>query len=194
MSSFVPSSSVNFDRMPSIPAALLASATAAQRAVLERADAQVRLLVAAMKETAGCLGAAQRGFMQEDPQRILVGLVLSRATDAPHLTVLQHLRQSYQALLNAARADQRQHDEEGQRILEELHAAFALPEVERATELLPEIVGLVGQFLSANSRPDKYVSIHALANATQQGQQQQQQRSSASTSAASSASNPAHHQ
>jgi hypothetical protein len=41
-------------------------------------------------------------------------------------------------------------------------AAFALPEVERATDLLPELVGLIGQFLSENSRPSDYVSIHAL--------------------------------
>ena len=51
--------------------------------------------MAAIKETAGCLGAAQREFMQEDPQYVLVGMALSRDANAPHLTVQQakqHMR------------------------------------------------------------------------------------------------------
>jgi len=46
--------------------------------------------------------------------------------------------------------------------LDAVHAVFALPEVERTTDLLPEIIGIVGAFLSANAKPAEYVSIHAL--------------------------------
>jgi hypothetical protein len=177
---------VGFDGLPSMPAALLASATAAQRALLERARAQALLLVAAMKANAGYLEAIEHAFLMEDPWCILPGLPLSLTPDASHVTVLQRMQERYESFLGSVVKEQRQHDKEGQRILDELHAAFALPEVERATELLPELVGLIGEFLSADSHLTKYVSIHALPNATQQGQQQQQQQSSASTSAAAS--------
>jgi hypothetical protein len=64
-------------------------------------------------------------------------------------------------------------EQHAQRILDELHAGFALPEVERATDLLPELVGLIGEFLSIDSHLAEYVSIHALPKAAHQQQQQQ---------------------
>jgi hypothetical protein len=66
------------------------------------------------------------------------------------------------------------HEQQAQRSLDELHTAFALPELERATGLLPELVGIIGEFLSADSRPAEYVSIHALPKAAHQQQQQPQ--------------------
>ena len=45
------------------------------------------------------------------------------------------------------------------------HPAFALPEVERATDLLPELIDIVGQFLSAEMKPGQDTSIHAQAHA-----------------------------
>jgi hypothetical protein len=85
-----------------------------------------------------------------------------------------------------------QHEQQAERVLDELHAAFALPEVEYITDLLPELVGIIGEFLSTDSRPAEYVSIHALPKAAHQQQQQQQlqqqQQSSAPVAAHSSSS------
>jgi hypothetical protein len=50
---------------------------------------------------------------------------------------------------------------EGQRIIEELQASWARWEVERATDLLPELVGIVGAFLSDAVEPASYVSLYA---------------------------------
>jgi hypothetical protein len=57
--------------------------------------------------------------------------------------------------------------QEAQDLLGAAHAVFALPEVERATDLLPELVGLVGEFL-APLHQSGYVSIHALPKQLQQ--------------------------
>jgi hypothetical protein len=65
--------------------------------------------------------------------------------------------------------------------LDAVHAVFALPEVERAADLPPELVGLIGAFLSANAKPADYVSIHALPKVSQAG-------SSANEGSSSSAS------
>jgi hypothetical protein len=46
--------------------------------------------------------------------------------------------------------------------LDAVHAVFALPEVERTTDLPPELIGLIGEFLSADANPADYVSIYAL--------------------------------
>jgi hypothetical protein len=51
--------------------------------------------------------------------------------------------------------------DEGQRIIEELQASWARWEVERATDLLPELVGIIGGFLSDAVEPASYVSIYA---------------------------------
>jgi hypothetical protein len=40
------------------------------------------------------------------------------------------------------------------------HSTFALPDVERVTDLLPELIDIVGQFLSADMKPGQYTSIH----------------------------------
>jgi hypothetical protein len=53
--------------------------------------------------------------------------------------------------------------------LDFVHAVFALPEVERTTDLLPELVGIVGEFLSIDAKPSDYVSIHALPKLSQAG-------------------------
>jgi hypothetical protein len=45
--------------------------------------------------------------------------------------------------------------------LDAVHAVFALPEVERATGLLPELVGLIGSFLTERYSPVAYRSIYA---------------------------------
>ena len=45
--------------------------------------------------------------------------------------------------------------------LDAVHAVFALPEVKRATDLLPELVGIIEEFLSPHFYASEYVSIHA---------------------------------
>jgi hypothetical protein len=54
-----------------------------------------------------------------------------------------------------------------QNLLDAVHAVFALPEVERTTDLLPELVGIVGEFLSTDAKPAEYVSIYALPKVSQ---------------------------
>jgi hypothetical protein len=50
---------------------------------------------------------------------------------------------------------------------DDVHAVFVLPEVERLTDLLPELVGIIGEFLSECTNPAEYVSIHALPKQSQ---------------------------
>ena len=78
----------------------------------------------------------------------------------------QQLRESCEAReiikLTVSRALQ-----QAQHHLDAVHAVFALPEVERTTDLLPELIGIVGEFLSIDTIPSRYVSIHALPKASQ---------------------------
>jgi hypothetical protein len=55
-----------------------------------------------------------------------------------------------------------------QRLVDAVHTVFALPEVERTTDLLPELIGLIGEFLSIDANPAEYVSIHALPKPSHQ--------------------------
>jgi hypothetical protein len=86
--------------------------------------------------------------------------------DAPR--ILGELLRRHQDARNKGQQQLLRHEEEGQRILDHLFATFALPDVERATDLLPEIVALIGQFLAADSQPSEYISIHARSNGDSQ--------------------------
>jgi hypothetical protein len=54
-----------------------------------------------------------------------------------------------------------------QAMLGDVHTVFALPEVERTTDLLPELVGLIGNFFSPGDESALYVSIYALPKPSQ---------------------------
>jgi hypothetical protein len=71
--------------------------------------------------------------------------------------------------------------------IDHLHATFALPDVERATDLLPELVDIVGQFLSADMKPGQYTSIHAQAHAVSSSSSSSSSVSASAASAAAAA-------
>jgi hypothetical protein len=82
--------------------------------------------------------------------------------DAPRILV--ELLRRHQDARDKGQQQLPLHDEESQRILDHLFATFALPDVERATDLLPGIVALIGQFLGADCQPSEYGSVHAQPN------------------------------
>jgi putative hemolysin len=91
----------------------------------------------------------------------LSGLRMLRLVLAQQRQIQDELQQDADDAMHAA-----------QNLLDAVHAVFALPKVERTTDLLPELVGIVGEFLSTATKAKEYVSIHALPRCRSHAQRQ----------------------
>jgi hypothetical protein len=153
-----------------VPSSLLTNVTPPQRAVLERAlqrEAQCMRQLARLLHLSGGPGTYvdEAGF--HSWLRVHPTIHSHLVQTMPHLAMPGEQRRIFRMpddarqLGTELRQQLQPQIDERQRITAELQASCARWEVERTTDLLPELVGLVGAFLSDAVEPASYVSLYA---------------------------------